>query len=88
MLVEGHPEACPLVRRHGGIQALASMLHQAGAQAKKAAAEALQVRLTHTGGVCVSFCSIASPAVTDTSAKHHHMIARLALWWKTLHLCL
>lgn len=43
MLVEGHPEACPLVQSHGGIIALASMLHQAGAQAKKAAAEALQV---------------------------------------------
>ena len=45
MLVEGHPEACPLVQSHGGIIALASMLHQAGAQAKKAAAEALQVTL-------------------------------------------
>lgn len=43
MLVEGHPEACPLILSHGGIVALASMLHQAGAQAKKAAAEALQV---------------------------------------------
>ena len=43
MLVEGHPEACPLVQSHGGIIALASMLHRAGAQAKKAAAEALQV---------------------------------------------
>lgn len=45
MLLEGHPEACPLVHSKGGIAALASMLQQAGAQAKKAAAEALQVLL-------------------------------------------
>ena len=43
MLVEGHPEVCPLVVRHGGIAALASMLQTAGPQGMKAAAEALQV---------------------------------------------
>lgn len=88
MLVEGHPEACPLIQRHGGIQALASMLHQAGAQAKKAAAEALQVWQAHTAGICVNFCSIASPTLPYTAAEHPRMTARLALWWKTLHLCL
>lgn len=43
MLVEGHAEMCPLVLRHGGVAALALMLQTAGAQGKKAAAEALQV---------------------------------------------
>lgn len=43
MLVEGEPEVCPQVLRHGGIAALTSMLHTAGAQGRKAAAEALQV---------------------------------------------
>ena len=43
MLVEGHPEMCPQVLRHGGIAALTIMLQTAGAQGKKAAAEALQV---------------------------------------------
>lgn len=42
MLVEGHPEMCPQVLRHGGIAALTIMLQTAGAQGKKAAAEALQ----------------------------------------------
>ena len=44
MLVEGHPEVCPQVLRHGGIAALTIMLQTAGAQGKKAAAEALQVQ--------------------------------------------
>lgn len=42
MLVEGHGEVCPLVLRHGGLASLATMLRTAGAQGKKAAAEALQ----------------------------------------------
>ncbi len=42
MLVEGHGEVCPLVLRHGGVASLATMLHTAGAQGKKAAAEAIQ----------------------------------------------
>ena len=44
MLVEGEPEACPQVLRHGGLPALTTMLHTAGAQGRKAAAEALQVQ--------------------------------------------
>ena len=43
MLVEGEPEVCPQVLRHGGLAALTTMLHTAGAQGRKAAAEALQV---------------------------------------------
>ena len=44
MLIEGHPQVCPQVLRHGGIAALTIMLQTAGAQGKKAAAEALQVQ--------------------------------------------
>ena len=47
MLVEGHGEVCPLVLRHGGVASLATMLHTAGAQGKKAAAEAIQAWLHH-----------------------------------------
>lgn len=43
MLVEGQPETCPQVLRHGGVAALTIMLQTAGAQGRKAAAEALQV---------------------------------------------
>ena len=43
MLVEGEPEMCPQVLRHGGVAALTLMLQTAGAQGRKAAAEALQV---------------------------------------------
>ncbi|KAL3158344.1 hypothetical protein ABBQ38_010583 [Trebouxia sp. C0009 RCD-2024] len=42
MLVEGEPEMCPQVLRHGGVAALTIMLQTAGAQGRKAAAEALQ----------------------------------------------
>ena len=44
MLVEGEPEMCPQVLRHGGVAALTIMLQTAGAQGRKAAAEALQVK--------------------------------------------
>ena len=44
MLVEGEAEMCPQVLRHGGLTALTTMLHTAGAQGRKAAAEALQVQ--------------------------------------------
>ena len=52
MLVEGHPEVCPQVLRHGGIAALTIMLQTAGAQGKKAAAEALQVQPLHMLSTC------------------------------------
>lgn len=65
MLVEGEPEMCPQVLRHGGVAALTIMLQTAGAQGRKAAAEALQVDCRcPSGHTCT--------AVHLWSARHMH----------------
>ena len=68
MLVEGEPEMCPQVLRHGGVAALTIMLQTAGAQGRKAAAEALQVKsvlpMNLEAKLCISdlhgVCTVAS----------------------------
>ena len=71
MLVEGEPEVCPQVLRHGGIGALTAMLHTAGAQGRKAAAEALQVPhlcLTYTLlHIRISVCCMSDQATPGLS---------------------
>lgn len=79
MLVEGEPEMCPQVLRHAGVAALTIMLQTAGAQGRKAAAEALQVHSRCPSGHTSKASISGLPGVCTTALRPHSSD------WKDLH---